>query len=148
MNLRLCRSVIVALFLCTLAVAQEANKFAMERITFKGTRRFSDAQLLGYLGMKVGAPYSQTDLQGFATKLNSAGVFTQVSYRFAPTWAEFEVKDNPRLLPMRLENIVWLSQVELDRELKARVPLYTTVVQLYGELADHVARAYEVVLQK
>ena len=134
MDLRFRRLLLVALLLSTLAVSQEAKKFAMERITFKGTSRFSESQLLGYLGMKIGAAYSQTDLQGFATKLNSSGVFTQVTYRFAPTWAEFEVKDNPRLLPMRLENIVWFSQAELDRELKARLPLYTVGVPLEGEL--------------
>jgi outer membrane protein insertion porin family len=132
----------------TTAFAQEASvqRFTMQKIVFKGTHRFTDDQLLNAVKMKNGGSYSQQDLQDSATKLSSKGMFTQVAYRFSATSAEFDLVDNPRLLPMKLENCVWLTDEQVISKLKQSVPLFTGEVPEEGTLAEDVGKQFEALL--
>jgi outer membrane protein insertion porin family len=147
----LSRFLLAAALVCACApvyAAQDGTvkRFAMQTITFRGTQRFTKPQLLAALGMKEGDTYSQQELQDSANKLSNSGMFAQVSYRFSATWAHYDLIDNPKLLPMQLENFVWMSQDELVAALKQRNPFFTGEIPEDGTLADDIAHQIEAVL--
>jgi outer membrane protein assembly factor BamA len=102
--------------------------------------------LLAALGMKEGGNYSQQELQESANKLSSSGMFAQVSYRFSPTWAEYDLIDNPKMLPVQLDNFVWMSQDELIAALKQRNPFFNGEIPEDGTMGDDIAHQIESVL--
>lgn len=118
----------------------------MQTIVFKGTRVFTDEQLLAAVGMKIGGRYTQQDLVDAAAKLANNGVFAQVSYRFGSTSAEFDLVDKPHLVPVRFENCVWMTDEQVIGALKKRMPLFIGSLSEEGTLADDVGKQLEAVL--
>jgi outer membrane protein assembly factor BamA len=123
-----------------------AKRFTLQRIVFKGTRLLTDEQLLRALDMKTGGSFTQQDLVEAANKLGSTGIFSQGSYRFSPTWAEFDLVDNPHLLPLHFENCVWMTDEQMTASLKQRLPLFSGMVSEDGTLAEEIGKQMEAVL--
>jgi len=132
----------------TRIIAQKAGAehFTMQKIVFKGTRVFTDEQLLSALGMKVGGSYTQQDLVDAATKLANSGMFAQVSYRFSYNSAEFDLSDKLHLLPLHFENCVWMTDEQIIDKLKERVPFFIGEVTEEGTLADDIGKQIEAML--
>jgi len=132
----------------TKVIAQNASAqhFTMQKIVFKGTRALTDEQLLSAITMKIGGSYTQQDLVDAANKLANSGMFAQVSYRFSATLAEFDLVDKPHLVPIRFENCVWMTDEQMIRRLKKRVPLFIGEVPEEGTLADDIGTQVEAVL--
>ena len=142
------RKALAALF-CLLTVATPALsqvRFTMQQIVFKGMRHYTDAQLLAATGMKIGAAYSQEDLQNSANKLNSTGIFRQVAYRFSANSAEYDLTENTDMLPVRFDNFVWASADEVNAKLKQKLPLYSGVAPQEGTFAEDIEHAVESIL--
>lgn len=134
----------------TKLIAQDApsKHFTMQQILFKGTRAFTNEQLLSALAMKVGGSYTQQDLVDAANKLVNSGMFAQVSYRFSATSAEFDLADNAHLVPLRFENCVWMTDEQMIAKLKNRVPLFIGEISEDGTLADDIGKQIEAVLSE
>jgi outer membrane protein assembly factor BamA len=131
--------------------AQQAptpNSFVIQQIVFKGSRVYQDSQLLSAVGMKIGGSYSQTDLQDSANKLSATGMFKQVAYRFSATSAEYDLVDNPAVVPVRFDNCVWMPDNQMLAKLKERLPLFTGVVPQEGTLAEDVEKEMESILRE
>jgi outer membrane protein insertion porin family len=122
------------------------QQISLQSVAFKGTHLFSDQQLLSAIGLKIGSTYTQQDLVDAANKLASSGVFDKVTYRFSSAWAEFDLVDNPHLLPLHFDNCVWMSDEQMIAELKKRVPLFTGEVPADGRLADEMGPQVEAAL--
>jgi outer membrane protein assembly factor BamA len=73
-----------------------------------------------------------------------------VSYQFeySDTGASlnFQLSDNPQLVPARFENFVWFSDAELMDQLHRRVPLFRGQLPLNGNLPDLVSDALQAML--
>lgn len=141
-------TVVLLVISCLPSTAQETSnkRFVMQKIRFKGSRLFKDEQLLAGVGMKVGGSYTQQELQDFANKLSSTGLFSQVAYRYTPFDAEYDLTDASNLLSVRFENCVWMSDEQLLQKLKERLPLFVGVVPQEGTLAEEVGAKMEGIL--
>jgi outer membrane protein insertion porin family len=134
-------------FLTTLLIVLTAPLFAAPQ-QFKlvtlhatGSTHFDEDDIARYTGLKIGANFTQDQLQEVANKLASSGVFAEVNYNFKPVGTgvgvDFVVKDAD-LLPARFENFVWFDNDELRARLHEAVPLFKGDVSLSGDVAQKI----------
>jgi outer membrane protein assembly factor BamA len=75
-----------------------------------------------------------------------------VNYRYTTLGdalrAELLVSDAANFLPCSFENFVWFSDEELERELRARVPLFQGQVPVAGTLLEQIAQALQSALKE
>ncbi len=76
-------------------------------VTFSGSAKLSNDQLLATSGLKVGDTVTKGDLQGAADRMSALGVFSSVNYTFktgaAGVEVQFVVKEAP-LFPVEYDN--------------------------------------------
>ncbi|HEV2350934.1 MAG TPA: hypothetical protein VG028_13925 [Terriglobia bacterium] len=121
-------------------------------IRFVGSKRYSEAEIIRAVGLKMGAEMTTDSFQVAANKLAATGVFASVRYKYHPTStgisAEFQVSDARKFIPCKFDNFVWFSADELQKELRARVPLYIGEVPPAGNLADQITAKLEALLKE
>jgi outer membrane protein insertion porin family len=126
------------------------SAYKIIRIGIKGNNRYTAEQITPLLGLKVGDSAGDGDFQQAVQKLGETGLFTDVqfsySYSQAGTEVEFQVTENNKLLPVRLENLVWFSDQEWVERLKKVIPLFQGELPAEGTLADTVADALQTML--
>ena len=120
-----------------------------------GTTRYTEKEILGASGLKLGQEAAQGEFQEAAQRLGKSGLFSSVSFTFsyndAGVKVEFQLVDNPnvKLLPARFENFVWFSDQELHSILEERVPLLRdSLLPSTGKLADRVNEALQSLLSE
>lgn len=109
---------------CLLAIPACAQKYAVKTIAFTGYPSASNADLLATTGLQPSASVSAADLQDAARKLNATGLFNHIAYKFDGTVLSFQLEPASGLVPAQFDNFVWLDAAELDKQLRAKVPLY------------------------
>lgn len=109
---------------CLVTLPGSAQKFTPKTITFTGYPDASQADLLTASGLKPSTPLSPEDLQAAAQKLNDTGLFAKVNYKYDGQQLTYEIEPSTSLLPVRFDNFVWLNTAEIDRLLRAKLPLY------------------------
>ena len=113
---------LIALCLITLPVC--AQEFVVKTITFTGYAAASDVDLLTATGLRQSASVSGADLQAAAQKLNATGLFNHVGYKFDGQGLSFRLEPATDLVPASFDNFVWLDANSLDKQVRAKVPLY------------------------
>jgi len=87
-----------------------------------------------------------------ADRLASSGMFSDVVYSYVATpqgiRVEYRVNDNPKLLPARFDNFVWLSRSDLIRELENSEPLFRGELPNAGEMYQRLASDLKNILAK
>ncbi|MBZ5525456.1 MAG: hypothetical protein LAP21_24795 [Acidobacteriia bacterium] len=135
------------LLLASCACAEAADHYQLARVVLRGTKRYSEADLLRATGLKLNSQVSAADLQNAAEKLNSTGVFSTVQYLFKPAIgavgveADFDLTDAAQFLPAKFDNLLWFSSEELQAGLHNALPLYNGDLPLSGGLPDEVSAA-------
>ena len=127
---------------------EKAPIYKLQTVRFVGSSRYTPDQLLAASGLRVGAETPSTSFQEAATRLSQSGAFTEVKYRFNGAEAQYDVTDNPNLVPCTFENLVWISDQDLLSALQNRVPLFTGQVPLNGDLAANVGKGIETILKE
>jgi outer membrane protein assembly factor BamA len=127
------------LFVPTLQVS--AQTFRLPPISFTGAPNLSQADLLKVSGLHEGATATQADIQAAAQHLSDTGLFADIHFQSDSSGLVYVLKPMPpeNLLPASFTNFAWWSPAELNSALAARVPLYTGVVPLNGNLQDNIA---------
>lgn len=143
---------IVAIGLLTTHVAFSGQvSFQLAAITVSGSTRYPSAQIVPVTGLKLGQPVSLDALKEAANKLAMLGVFTRVNYRYQTMGnsltATFIVQDSPKLLPCSFDNFVWFSPQELQKQLRARVPLFEGEVPVAGDMSELVKKQLRNILK-
>ena len=97
--------------------------------------------------MQIGQQVTEADFQKATEILGETGMFGDVSYRFeysaAGATLDFQLSDNPQLVPARFDNFVWFSDQELMEKLHQRVPLFRGQLPLNGKLPDQISDALQ-----
>jgi outer membrane protein assembly factor BamA len=137
------RPVLIALCLSIPSLQLSAQTFTLPQITFTGAPAFSQADLLNVSGLKPGAISTQAEVQAAAQHLSDTGLFSDIHFESNTKGLVYALKPMPadNLLPASFANFVWWTPDELTSALKARVPLYTGVVPISGNLQDSIATA-------
>lgn len=147
------QSLIVPLLFCLLFAAAHASTgatFKLVAIHVAGSTRYTAQEILGEVGLQIGQQVTEADFQKASQLLGETGMFGDVSYRFeysdAGATLDFQLSDNPQLVPARFDNFVWFSDQELMERLHQRVPLFRGQLPLNGSLPDQVSDALQALL--
>jgi outer membrane protein assembly factor BamA len=137
------RPALVVLCLLIPTLRTSAQSFQLPPISFTGVPALSQADLLKVSGLHPGATATQTDIQAAAQHLSDTGLFADIRFESNSTGLVFALNPIPaeNSLPASFTNFVWWSPAELKSALVARVPLYTGIVPLNGNLQNAIIAA-------
>ena len=122
--------------------------FSLKKITCTGSKRFAEADIIKFTGLKLGSTVTAGDLKAAASRLGQSGVFAQVGYRFDGQSADFTLQDADRFVPATFENFVWFADAELVQRVRSAVPLFNGSVPLNGDLSDQISAALDALLKE
>jgi len=116
----------------------------------KGLERIQESDVVRASGLQLGQNATEREFQQVVQKLGDTGLFTAVAYTYHYTAVgadlELQVRESPKLVPVRFDNFVWFSDEELLSWLRSRVPLFDGKLPLNGSLDDQVADALNSIL--
>jgi outer membrane protein assembly factor BamA len=125
----------------------QKGQTVIDQILVEGTTRFSKAQISLASGLKAGQPADDPVLSAAADRLAKTGEFSEVAYRYTTLSGKmtvtFKVTDDPKTLLCTFDNFVWFSQDEMERAVRAEVPLYDARMPFDSEVPQAVAQALE-----
>ncbi|MEX2301669.1 MAG: POTRA domain-containing protein [Bryobacterales bacterium] len=118
-----------------------AMRFPLRAIEITGNQQFADEDIIRLSGLKVGDTVSQADFHQGLQRLDSAGVFESIEFRFVPfeggyklTYTVQEVDD---LYPFRVDGFDVPAE-EVFQLLKEKVPLFGEMVPPTGRMVDRI----------
>jgi outer membrane protein assembly factor BamA len=145
---------ILLFLLCASSSAQSPGKsklsYKLLSIRVKGLKEFKDDQIIAASGLTLGQFAGEDEFKQAVNKLGETGLFINLSYSYQYSNAgcnlELQVAENDKLVPITFENLVWFSDDELLRLLRARLPLFGGRLPLGGNLADQISVALKSIL--
>jgi outer membrane protein insertion porin family len=144
---------LVLFLICLLPTLGHAvDHFNLASVAVTGSKRYQQGDLVRATGLKVNTQISTEDLQNAANRLGNTGAFATVEYLFKPAnnskgvEAEFQVVDTDKELPAVFENLVWISDSELQQAIHETVPLYNGELPTSGSMPDEVTAALAKIL--
>jgi outer membrane protein insertion porin family len=135
-----------------LAALPARAQYSVEKLVFSGAAPYTDAELAATCGLAPGQLLSHDSLANAAQHLLDTGLFDDA--QVVPSGAgktrtiTFTLKPIPldKLLPVSLENFVWLTPAELTSALHGQVPLYRGVASDAGNFPDLIQAALTSIL--
>jgi outer membrane protein assembly factor BamA len=119
-------------------------------VKVKGTKRFKDEDVIVASGLQLGRPVTEEDFKKASRALGETGAFVDIAYSFSYTSAgtrlELQVADATKFLPAHFEDFVWFSDDELNKAIKAHVPLFQGEIPAFGRMPDEVSDALQTLL--
>ena len=150
MKLRTLNRTLLFCLLFAASYASPVATFKLTAIRVTGSTRFTPQEILDETGLQIGQQVTDADFQKASALLGETGMFGDISYRFqysdAGATLEFQLSDNPQLVPARFENFAWFSDQELAEKFHQRVPLFRGELPLTGNLPDLVSDALQAML--
>ena len=120
-----------------------AQKYRAKNILFKGDKEYSEAEMLAATGLKAGAMLTPAEMDEHSQQLMLSGVFANVAYTFNDQDLVFQLLPASHLYPIHLENLPLNDPLALDAKLRAKFPLYHSMVPSQGSLLDAVRAELE-----
>jgi len=115
-----------------------------------GTMRYSPEAVIAASGLQIGAEVNDDDFKKASRRLGDTGAFTDIAYSFsysaAGTKLELKLVDAPRFLPAHFEDFIWFSDEELQKRIRAHVPLFNGELPASGRLPDEVSDVLQAML--
>ncbi len=134
-------------FLCSALLRGQASQNVIDKVLVEGGTRFSSAQILLAGGLKIGQPADDAALSAAADRLANTGAFSSVTYQYRTANSKmtltFQITDQPKMMDCTFDNFVWFTHEDVERAVRADVPLYDGRVPLDGGLPQDVAHALE-----
>lgn len=106
-------------------------------ISFAGAPNYSQAELLAFTGLKPGSTQQQMDAA--AQRLGDTGLFDEVNFAGNNREIIFTLKPSKTTRSASYSNFIFWPDEELDRDLRARVPLYrSSAVPIRGDMDQEI----------
>ena len=158
-NSRVGRRILLILLLSFSFVAGFSQKSAQPKLSYKllsirvtGASQLKDEQIIAASGLKPGQFAGENDFKDAMQRLGETGLFTNLtySYHYSPDGCDvqFQIAENPELVPIVFDNLVWFSDDDLLSQLHSRLPLFTGKLPAGGNLADQVSDALNAILSQ
>jgi|GEM_PF-4357932 len=133
------------------SVPSPSQTFPLHSVLLRGSGAYSEADALAATGLKLGQRVTQEELQQASNRLGGSGAFVTVSYQFMslPSGGvdvTFDARDNPQVVPVIFQNLVWIPREQLLAALHERVPLFREKVPLAGDMSEQLRAALEPIL--
>jgi outer membrane protein insertion porin family len=129
-----------------------AGSWRLASVEVSGAKRFTREQIIAAAGLRVGDRVTEDSLTSAAERLGSSGVFQSVGYRYQikgeGLTVIYEILEAENLLPCLFDNFVWFRDGELVAALRARVPLFHSLVPADGTVREEVAAALAEILRE
>jgi len=135
-----------ALLLIIAALPSFGQSFQPKAIRFVGAPEYTDQEMLSALQITPGATLTYTEMNTCAQKLVDTGVFSSAAFKFDGRDLIFEVTPASGLLPVRLHNLPFPADKELDEKLHRQFSLYHGLLPAQGGLTESVRGALEQML--
>ena len=141
----------VTFFALTPSTAAFAQ-YSIQTIEIHGTAPYTEAEVLEVSGLRPGEMMSHDSLGNAAQHLLDTGVFADASIELTGSGTARTVlialKPLPgsSFVPATFANLAWWTPVELDAELRQRVPFYRGGVPPAGNLPDSINTALTAML--
>jgi outer membrane protein assembly factor BamA len=133
------------------ASAQTPGPVSLAAIHFSGLGRYTAQQVTQASQLKTGTTITPAQIQAATDRLAQSGAFDKVTYQYTTSDSgmtlEFQLTETKSLLPCLFVNFVWFSPEELDRTLRARVPLYDGMLPSRGTTVQETTDALQAMLQ-
>ena len=139
---RLSALTLLALVLFFAGRPAAAQIFRPKSIQFAGADEYSQQQLLAASGLKQNAALTAAQMNDTSKILMDSGVFATLTYKFDGQDLIFQLKP-AQLYPIRLENLPFTSEKDLEIKLRDRFPLYDGKVPTEGGLLENVRASLE-----
>jgi outer membrane protein insertion porin family len=136
-------------FFCSCAFAPYllAQGKTSPTISFTGAPNYSQAELLAFTGLKSSSTQQQMDAA--AQRLSDTGLFEEVNFSGNSKGIVFTLKPAKATRAAGYSNFVLWSDDELDRSIKARVPLYrAAAVPVGSKMEDAISAALTAILEE
>jgi outer membrane protein assembly factor BamA len=140
--------------LVCLAATPALAQYTLKQIVFDGPTPYAQAALQAASGLKPGDHATNDTLQQAAQRLSDTGAFGDLQVTFdGPATAIsiiFKIKplDPAHQLTATFDNLIWFTPEELEKGLRARVPLFAPVLPESGNLQDAVQTALSDMLKE
>jgi hypothetical protein len=124
--------------------------YTLSKVTFAGSKRFTQTQLLAASGLRVGQKLTLQGVDDASTKLFKSGVLSKIGYNFSflgdAITVTFDVADATKFLPCHYDNFVWFTDAELTAAVQKEIPLFGGSLPEKGDLQDQVSAAIDRIL--
>jgi outer membrane protein insertion porin family len=143
------RRLLPLLFLLSLSVAAQRGEIAAKLATMhvEGTVRYSEADVLATLPLKVGQTVKPDQFKSAADQLLDSGAFQRVGYEYKPAASgyalTFKVQDEARWFKISFGNFLWFTPDQLNNTILAAVPLYRGELPIDGSMTDKATAALQ-----
>ena len=143
--------ILACLFTLASAPAQQPKpKFPLRSIGIEGNELYSDEQIIGLSGLKIGQPANQDTFEAARDKILASGAFETIAFRFGPAGGGYEVvyevAEIEQVYPLRFENM-GIPDEEIRAWLKAKDPLFGEKVPSTQQLIERYVIAIEELLE-
>ena len=132
-------------FACVSALFAE-DAFPLRGIEFEGSRNFSDEDLAAVTGLELGQPVRKRDFDLAMRRLNEAGVFESMSYRYGPQGDGYKLtialQELPELFPVRFDGFDAPDET-LAGLLRDSLPLYVGLVPGGGPMVRMIVNTLQ-----
>jgi hypothetical protein len=143
----------VVIFASLLVHAQNSSPtkvYTLSKVTYAGSKRFTQAQLLAASGLRVGQKLTLQGVDDASTKLFKTGVLSRIGYNFSfvsdAITVVFDVADATKFLPCHYDNLIWFTDAELTAAVQKEIPLFDGSLPEKGDLSDQVSAAIDRIL--
>jgi outer membrane protein assembly factor BamA len=144
------RKLLLPILLLSTLSCFAASDFRIVAIRATGSKEFSEEEIARASGLTINQTIAAAEFKNAADRLAQTGAFAQVGYKYGPMgpgmFVEFQVEDAPEFLPVRFENFVWMSDDQLNTELKKRVALFHGHLPPGGGMVDATVEALQTML--
>jgi hypothetical protein len=142
--------VAAALFTAALLYAQNSSSgktYTLAKVTFTGSKRFTQAQLLAASGLHIGQKVTLQGVDDASGRLFATGILSKISYSFNFLGDSIEVTyslaDASKFLPCKFDNFVWFTDGELTAAIQKEVPLFDGFLPEGGNMGEKVVAALD-----
>lgn len=126
------------------ALAQQA--YPLRALEFEGNQRFAADDLAAAAGLELGLAVAKGDFDAALRRLNEAGVFERLRYRFEPAGDGYAltiyVEEVAELFPVRFEGFGEPTDAIRDM-LRGRLPLYADIAPAGGPMVRMIRNALQ-----
>lgn len=113
-------------------------KAAVARVGVTGLERYPAELFLSVAGIRVGDVVTQADVDRAASRFSRWGLFVEVNGKATvqkgKVAVSFSARENPALVPVLYDNLVWLSDGEIRAAVQKECPFFEGLVDESGKL--------------
>ena len=131
------------------AASASAQTLTPKTIVFDGAPQYAPADLLALSGLSPGKVISKEDIETAMHHLDDSGLFAAIQYTTGDFVLRFQLEPTAadHMRRVAFTNFAWYTTAELNAAIHSKLPLFTGVVPIDGDMSGKVTLALEAILK-